>query len=106
MMLRPYSGMFIASSTLTSATSVTAPGDRADIMAAAAQDVHAADHHRRDGLEQIRIAHAERRLAAEANQHDARQRGKQSAQHIERHGDRGDIARPPDSWPARLLPTA
>src|SRR4051812_21338487 len=39
-------------------------GERAQVVAAAAEDRQAADHGRRDRLEEVRVAHAERRLPA------------------------------------------
>ncbi len=56
--------------------------DHAEIVPAPAGDQRAADHHHGDRRQQILVAHAEARLAVEAGEQDADQRGAQAAQHI------------------------
>ena len=84
-MLRPYSGMFCACRRLTSADEPDGAGDRAEVVAAAAEDGDAADHDRGDRLEEVRVAHAERRLAAVGDEDDPRQSREDAAQHVEDH---------------------
>src|SRR5262249_49482274 len=57
-----------------------AAGDDAGVRAAAAEDGHAADDDRGDGLEQVRVAEAERRLAAVADEGDAGERGEDAGE--------------------------
>src|SRR5690349_17189803 len=68
-------------------------GDRPEVVTPAAEDRDAADHARGDRLEEVRVAHAERRLAAVADEDDAREGGEEPAQHVE--SDRHD----PDADP-------
>src|SRR3954466_1912094 len=66
-------------------------GDDAEVMAAPAEDPHAADHHGGDRLEQVRIAHAEGGLTAVADEHDASERGEQAAEHVQHDGHDPDV---------------
>src|SRR4051812_4855416 len=66
-------------------------GDDAEIVTAPTEDPDAADHDRGDRLEQVRIAHAERGLAAVADEHDARERREQAAEHVQRDGHDPDV---------------
>ena len=66
-------------------------GDGAEVVAATAEDRYAADHGRGDRLEEVRVAHAERRLTAVGDEDDARERGEQAAQHVQRDGHEPDV---------------
>src|SRR3954454_6564771 len=98
MTLRPQSGMFSARSTLTSATSVTAPaaaprqGPRPPgVWPPAAGNADTAEAARRDRLEQVRIAHPERRLSAVADEDDPAERGEEAAEHVEDDREEPDV---------------
>src|SRR5439155_3197605 len=49
----------------------------AEVVASAAEDRDAADHRRGDRLEEVRVAHAERRLPAVGDEDDAPERGEE-----------------------------
>jgi autotransporter passenger strand-loop-strand repeat protein len=65
--------------------------DRTEIVSASAENIDAADDDGRDRLEQVGVAHAERGLAAEPHQHDARHRREEPAQRIEHDGHGRDV---------------
>ena len=90
-MLRPYSGMFSRLQEADQGDEADRAGDRAEVVAAPAEDRDAADHGGRDRLEEERVAHAERRLTAVGDEDDPRESREEAAQHVEDHGHHSHV---------------